>query len=99
MDKNTIIKAGAHLKVIMTYGAENAYPFITAFTAVGVAKLAFGIPAWMALILMVAAVFGVGLFMFKVGLFSQDLDIKWRKTPSAMKLCEAVERIEEKIKK
>jgi hypothetical protein len=87
----------AHLKVIMFYGAEMMYPFFTLFTAVGIAKIAFGIPTWTAVILMASAVFCVGLFSFKIGIFGKDLDIKWQNTKSARELLEQVKRIEEKI--
>jgi hypothetical protein len=88
----------AHLKVIMFYGAESMYPFFTLFTAVGIAKLAFGIPTWMAVTLMGGTVFGYGLLAFKIGIFGKDLDIKWQNTKSAKELSERAERIEELLK-
>jgi hypothetical protein len=84
----------AHLKVILFYGAESMYPFFTLFTAVGVAKIAFGIPTWTAVVLMGGLVFGFGFFAFRIGIFGKDLDIKWQNTESARRLCEHVERIE-----
>jgi hypothetical protein len=83
-----------HLKVIVFYGAETTFPLFTLFTAAGIAKIAFGIPAWTAVILMAGVVFGYGLFAYKTGIFGKDLDIKWQNTKSAKELSERLERIE-----
>lgn len=97
MNRSDLIGTIAHLKVILFYGAESCYPFFTLFTAVGVAKIAFGIPTWTAVILMGSIVFGFGLVAFRVGIFGKDLDIKWQNTPSAKQLCERVQRIEDHL--
>ena len=94
-----MISVIAHLKVIMFYGAETLYPFFTLFTAVGVAKIAFGIPAPIAAIIMFFVIFCVGLVMFKIGIFGKDLDIKWENTPSAKEVLERVRNIDSTINK
>jgi len=94
MKKLDLIGTIAHIKIILFYGAELLYPVFTLFTAVGIAKVAFGIPAWTAVVIMGCAVFGCGLFAIKGGVFGRDLDIKWNNTPSAKRLCEQVDRIE-----
>ena len=91
--KETIITAIAHTKVIIFYGAESVYPFFTLFTAVGIAKIAFGIPTYIAIALMVGIIGIVGITTFKVGVFGKDLDIKWNNTASAKKLCEQVDQL------
>ncbi len=84
--KETIITAIAHTKVIIFYGAESVYPFFTLFTAVGIAKIAFGIPTYWAIIIMLGIIAGVGITTFKAGVFGKDLDIKSNNTPTAKKL-------------
>ena len=96
--KDTIITFVAHTKVIIFYGAESVYPFLTLFTAVGIAKIAFGIPAYLAIVIMFGVVATVGITTFKMGVFGKDLDIKWNNTPSAKKLCEQVDQIYRKEK-
>jgi len=97
MKKLDIIEIIARLKVTLFYGAELLYPVFTLFTAVGVAKVAFAIPTWTAVAIMGAAVFCGGLFAIWGGVFGKDLDIKWKNTPSAKRLCEQVDRIERKL--
>lgn len=91
--KETIVTAIAHTKVIIFYGAESVYPFFTLFTAVGIAKIAFGIPTYWAIVIMLGIIAGVGIITFKAGVFGKDLDIKWNNTPSAKKLCEQVDQL------
>lgn len=91
--KDTLITTIAHTKVIIFYGAESVYPFFTLFTAVGIAKIAFGIPTYIAIILMVGVIGIVGITTFKAGVFGKDLDIKWNNTPSAKRLCEQVDQL------
>lgn len=92
--RTKIIGLLAHLKIIAFYGAEITYPFLSLFTAIGIAKVAFGVPAWIAAIFMGCAVFGLGFFSFKVGIFGKDLDIKWQNTQSAREISERIKRIE-----
>lgn len=87
----------AQMKQYMFYGASLAYPAITAFTAVGVAKVAFGVPWFITFILLTLLVFLVGAAAFRIGLFSADNEINWMRTPSARTLCERVERIEKML--
>jgi hypothetical protein len=91
--RETLITAIAHTKVIIFYGAESVYPFFTLFTAVGIAKIAFGIPTYIAIALMVGIIGIVGITTFKTGVFGKDLDIKWNNTASAKKLCEQVDQL------
>ncbi|MCJ7698136.1 MAG: hypothetical protein MUO73_07395 [Thermoplasmata archaeon] len=95
--KTSIVGIIAHLKIIAFYGAEITYPFFSLFTAIGIAKVAFGVPVWIAAILMSCAVFGLGFFSFKSGIFGKDLDIKWQNTKSARELSERVKRMEEQL--
>ena len=92
-----VVGTVAQLKQYMFYGAALAYPFITAFTAVGVAKVAFAVPWFITFALLTASVFVVGATAFRIGLFSADNEINWMRTPSAKLLCERVERIEKKL--
>lgn len=94
-----VISLIAHIKVIVFYGAETLYPFFTLFTAVGVAKIAFGIPAPLAAVIMFFVVFGVGFIMFKIGIFGKDLDIKWNNTPSAKEVLDRIRTVDERIEK
>lgn len=87
----------AWVKQYAFYGVQLCYPFITAFTAVGVAKVAFAIPWYIAFTIMVVGILGVGVVAFRVGLYSRDMDICWEKTPMAKTLCDRVERIENMI--
>lgn len=91
--KEKLVSAIAHAKVIIFYGSESVYPLFTLFTAVGIAKIAFGIPTFWAIAIMVGIVTGVGITTFKAGVFGKDLDIKWNNTPSARKLSEQVDQL------
>lgn len=76
------------------YGAQIAYPFITAFTAIGVAKIAFDIPPQIAFIILLLTVLSIGMMSFRIGLYSKDYEIQWTNTPSAKELSERAKRIE-----
>jgi hypothetical protein len=89
-----IVQWMAQIKQYMMYGAQIAYPFITAFTAVGVAKVAFDIPPAVAFGCLLCVVLGIGITSFKIGLYSKDYEIQWVNTPSAKDLCDRVKKIE-----
>lgn len=84
----------SHLKVRTLYGVEIVSPLITLFTAVGVAKVAWGIPAWIAALVMFGSVFVVGAITFRMGIFGKDRDIQWRETPMANEILDALKRLE-----
>jgi hypothetical protein len=92
-----VVKFIAQMKQYMFYGAALAYPAITAFTAVGVAKVAFDIPWFIAFVVLAATVFCAGVAAFRIGLYSADNEITWSRTPSAKTLCDRVERIEKML--
>jgi len=88
------VAAISHLKVRILYGVEIVSPAITLFTAVGVAKVAWGIPAWIAGLVMLGSVFVVGAATFRMGIFGKDRDIQWRETPMANEILDALKRLE-----
>jgi hypothetical protein len=89
-----IIGGAAKIKRFATYGAEIVYPFITVFTAIGVAKVAFGIPPEIAFVVILTVVLSIGGLAIKIGLFGKDQNIVWANTPMAKELCDRVEHIE-----
>lgn len=93
-DKIDVVQYMAQMKQYMMYGAQIAYPFITAFTAIGVAKVAFSVPPEIAFVCLLGAVLSIGIISFKIGLYSKDYEIQWVNTPSAKELCDRVKKIE-----
>ena len=91
------VEFAARIKRQMMYGSEIVYPFITVFTAIGVAKVAFGIPPELAFVIILCGVFLVGSTAVKIGLFGKDMDFVWRNSPIAKKLCDRVEKIEKHL--
>ena len=88
-----IVQFANQIKQYMMYGAQVIYPFITVFTAIGVAKIAFDIPPLVAFIIILTIVLCIGIVSFKVGLYSKDYEIQWVNTPSAKKLSGQVDEM------